>query len=151
MKTIETKIALIGMIFFLTLSGCSKNGIFKSNSIKIIGTWKMDKVKFLKDFSFARTDETANFNQFTYVFNEDESMSINTPGINLLGTWRIQETYDSNTQNSYGTNCALVSAVSNSNGTISIYNWNNLYVNKTKITGEERRNGGTYYYTLIKQ
>ncbi len=150
MKTIKTNFTMIGMILFLSLTGCSKSGVFESPSTKIIGTWKIDKVKFLKDFSFSRTDVTDNFNQWTYTYNEDETLTISFPGVTLNGTWKIHDTYDPNTDYLYGTRSTLISAISNLNGTISIQNWNNFYVNNSKLTGEERRNGGTYYYTLIK-
>jgi hypothetical protein len=139
------------MLFFFILNSCSKNGVFQSPSNKIIGTWKIEKVKFLKDFSFSRTDETENYNQINYTFNDDESLAISSPGVTLNGTWNIQESYDPNVQNNYGTGCTLVSVVNNSNGTVLIQNWNNLYIHKSKLTGEERRNGGTYYFTLSKQ
>lgn len=150
MRNFTIKIAIIAMIAFFALNSCTKNNVFQSPSIKIIGTWKIDKVKFSKDFSIGRADLTQDFNGTTYLFNEDESIVITSPNSSLQGTWNIENTYDPNTQNTYGTRCVLVSAMSNSNGTITIHNWNNLYITKSKLTGEERRDGGTYYYTLLK-
>ena len=73
MKTIKSKFALIGMILFLVLTCCSKSGVFESPSTKIIGTWKIEKVKLLKDFSLGRTDLTDSFSQSTYTFQDDET------------------------------------------------------------------------------
>ena len=151
MKTFTFKIAVLGLITIFSMNSCSKNSAFQSPAIKILGTWKIDKVKFLKDFSLGRRDVTQDFSGTTYLFNEDESVVMTAPTETLQGTWNIENTYNSNSQNSYGTSCALVSAMNNTNGTITIHNWNNLYVTKSKLTGEERRDGGTYYYTLSKQ
>ncbi len=151
MKTFTFKITVIGMMSVFALNSCSKNNVFQSPAIKILGTWKIDKVKFLKDYSLGRRDVTQDFNGTTYLFNEDESVVITTPNSTFQGTWNIENTYDSNAQNSYGTHCDLISAMNNLNGTVSIHNWNNLYISKSKLTGEERRDGGTYYYTLSKQ
>ncbi len=151
MKTFTFKIAAFGLMSIFTLISCSKKSVFQSPSIKILGTWKIDKVKFLKDFSLGRKDVTQDFSGTTYLFNEDESIVLTSPTSISQGTWNIENTYDTNTQNNYGTRCALVSALNNSNGTITIHNWNNLYVTKFNLTAEERRDGGTYYFTLTKQ
>ena len=64
----------------------------------------------------------------------------------LRGTWNIQQNVTS--ESSYNEN--LITALTNSDGTVTISTLTNLYIGTKKIKAYEYRGDGTYYYVFEK-
>lgn len=84
------KMNLVIVVALLTIAGCTKDDTSSSISGKISGnTWKLtyywDKDK----------DETHKFAGYTFLFNTDQSIDVNTGASTVMGTWTFDTSDDS--------------------------------------------------------
>jgi hypothetical protein len=146
MKKLTIKKSVFGILLLVLISSCSQNSVFKSPALKVQGKWRYKSVQFRPFGSFVNKDITDQFSNQTVEFNSDNSLSKVTLSDTLLGTWNIQQNLDNESNGSQN----LVTAITNSNGTVSLSTLTNLYIGSRKIKGYEYRGDGMYTYVMEK-
>ena len=146
MKKLTIKKSVFGILLLVLISSCSQNSVFKSPALKVQGKWRYKSVQFRPFGSFVNKDITDQFSNQTVEFNSDNSLSKVTLSDTLLGTWNIQQNLDNESNGSQN----LVTAITNSNGTVSLSTLTNLYIGSRKIKGYEYRGDGMYAYVMEK-
>ena len=146
MKKLTIKKSFFGSLLLVIVTSCSQSSIFKSPATKIQGKWKIEKVSFRPFNSLVNTDVSSQYSGQSVEFNSDNSLTKYTLSDTLRGTWNIQQNVYS--ESSYCEN--LITAVTNSDGTVTISTLTNLNIGTKKIKAYEYRGDGTYYYVFEK-
>lgn len=80
--------ALVGMISFILLCGCSKD-ILKSYENRIIGTWRITDIN---KFGLGGDTDNLPFRDGTFTFNENGTMTyVNAANVPFNGSWEIKK------------------------------------------------------------
>lgn len=80
--------AMVGMITFILLSGCSKD-ILKRYENRIIGTWRITDIN---KFGFGGDTDNLPFRDGTFTFNENGTMTyVNAANVPFNGSWEIRK------------------------------------------------------------
>jgi len=146
MKKLTNKKKFFGILLLVIVTSCSQSSVFKSPALKIQGKWRYKSVQFRPFGSIVNKDITDQFSNETVEFNSDNSLSKVTLLDTLLGTWNIQQNVDNESNGCQN----LVTAITNSNGTVSLSTLTNLYIGSRKIKGYEYRGDGMYTFVMEK-
>jgi len=80
--------ALVGMISFILLCGCSKD-ILKSYENRIIGTWRITDIN---KFGLGGDIDNLPFQEGTFTFNENGTLTyVNAANVSFNGSWEIRK------------------------------------------------------------
>ena len=148
---------LLGLSLALTLSlgSCGKDGkLFKSASDRVMGEWKYEKVKFHEDGRIVKENLTDEFQNIEIELTEDfEFIESNTEsGIERTGIWKIDTKSDYYGGNTGQTHNVLSTILTFPGATfLEEVEWEYLCVNRNKISAQQRKDGGTYIFTLVRK
>jgi hypothetical protein len=142
------------MIITLLLSSCTGESSYSTIENNIVGTWKVDEVKY-KRKGGCYNDVTPKFDSYKFIFNYDYTMQfIDTEtGEDHDGYWYVDEqwTWDPDDQQEEVETTVVISIYNaESNDTRMIY-WKEMFINRSRIKTKEKRNNGTYKWKLISQ
>lgn len=143
----------IFLLAILVISGCGKDLPYDTLHSRVIGTWYTDEVTFREKGSLICKDVTANWDQYKYIFNEDESFMLvnHETGEFYDGYWYINEYYTSSSSNTSNKNQELIFVVFDENLENYVeYVLLDPGVTSSKLKGRRKANNGTYKYTLKK-
>ena len=153
MKTSSSLFKIIPILGLLLFS-CTKEGLFKTSSDKIMGEWRFEKVTFKKDNAIFQKNLTDEYSDVELTFDKDYTFSEidNSIGQSYIGSWNIDDDQDNSSINSKGEityqEHLVGTKTDQSNGIVYLVNWQNLAVSKRKVTAIERKDDGTYTYVL---
>lgn len=152
MKTI-----LLFSTLFLLLSintGCNKDLATGTIESRLIGTWRMDKVKFNPEGSLPSRDVSNKFRYYKYMFTADFYVTfVNTKTQETYeGYYYINEivTWDEENQENDIEKQLVMSFYDPISTETKTLTWKNLQISNSKFKAKERRNDGTYSYFLEK-
>jgi hypothetical protein len=149
-NSLYTLLPILGLLLF----SCTKDGLFKTSSDKIMGDWRFEKVTFKKDNAVFQKNLTDDYSDIELTFYNDYTFSEidNASGKSYLGSWNIDDDEDNSSINDKGEIVyqeeLFGTKTDQSTGVVFIVNWRNLNVSKRKVTAIERKDDGTYTYIL---
>lgn len=153
MKTSSSLFKFLPIISLLLFS-CTKEGLSKTSSDKIMGEWRFEKVTFKKDNAIFQKNLTDEYSEVELTFHKDYTFSEvdNASGKSYLGSWNIDDDEDNSSIDNKGEKVYQEELVGTktdqTTGVVFLVNWKNLDVSKRKVTAIERKDDGTYTYIL---
>lgn len=153
MKTSYSLLRLLP-IFGLLFFSCTKEGLFKTSSDKLMGEWRFEKVTFKKDNGIFQKNLTDDYSEVELTFYTDYTFSEidNATGESYLGSWNIDDDLDNSSINDKGEIVyqeeLIGTKTDQTSGIVFLVNWENLNVSKRKVSAIERKDDGTYTYIL---
>ena len=141
-------------IMLICHTACEKSEhLFASTETKLQGQWVMDKVIFSPTLSFNQFNITDQYANLVFTFDEGNNLSRSNLSTGELanGSYRIDTEVEYTGDEIYQNVQLLSSAlINNSNQDVTFIFWRDLNVTHKKITANEKRDGGNYRYTLVK-
>ena len=153
MKTLSSLFKIIPILGLLLFS-CTKEGLFKTSSDKIMGEWRFEKVTFKKDNAIFQKNLTDEYSDVELTFDKDYTFSEidNSTGQSYLGSWNIDDDLYNSSINSKGEityqEHLVGTKTDQAHGIVYLVHWQNLAVSKPKVPAIERKDDGTYTYVL---
>ena len=144
---------LFGFFFASLLIGsCSKGLSTEKLETRLIGTWKVEQVKFKRNGCYK--DVTQNFNQYKFTYAADGTLILvdTKVGESHEGYWYIDEEYvwDEEDQENDLVQ-TLIMAVYNTDANLwRDFRWKDLSVSNSKLKSTERRDGRRYKWELVR-
>ncbi len=136
------------VLFGIVMFACNKE---KPDS-RLIGTWRIAKVTFRKDFAVTKTDLTDVYNDIRLTFYNDKTFLYHHPGrkIDLTGNWEMDEESQNN-----GETTTTVQYIDwwgeDHLGHYEEGKWDNISFNKNGMRATESKHSGTYNLRLVKE
>jgi hypothetical protein len=147
-------VLFLSITLFFSLNSCNKG--LSTNTIheRLIGTWKVEQVKFNPDGSLPSKDVTQKFQYYKFIFTADYSLTFidATTEESYDGYYYIDETvtWNNSSQENDVKQVIKMSLYEPVTGNTKEFDWGDISISKSKMKVTEKRNGGKYKYQLIK-
>ena len=147
-------VLFLSIVFFLSLGSWNKGLSTDTVYQRLIGTWKIDQVKFNPEGSLPTRDVTKKFQYYKFVFTADYYLTfIDTETEETYdGYYYIDEitTWNNSSQENDVQQVIKMSLYDPVSGNTKDFEWKDISISNSKLKVTEKRNGGKYKYQLIK-
>lgn len=140
-------------ISLLLLASCNKGLPVDTVYERIIGTWKVDEVKFNPPGTLPSRDLTTKFQYHKYIFNADYTMTFVDAETeeSYDGYFYIDEKVTYDKDNNKEVEQYIEIALYNPDiGLTKNFTWTLQSISSKKLKVTEKRNGGKYKVTFVK-
>lgn len=136
---------LLAMVVF---TACSK----EDNATQLAGVWRFEEVTFRKNLSLHKSDHTDVYQNIRLHFFNDHTFLFAHSGrkVDLTGIWEMDEEAQSNGETTTSFTY-LDWWAEDHRGNKEEAKWDNITLQKGRLSATESKNGGTYKYRLVKE
>ena len=142
------------ILLLLLTNSCNKDLPIETVERRILGTWKVEKVKMKSKGTTCYKDVTSNFTRYSMNFDNNGILSYFDSETSIIydGYWYIWEIDEWDSQKEeYVTTQTIESSIYDTVlDTSRIMTWNDISISNKKLKFIENRNGIKYKYTLVK-
>lgn len=144
---------ILAAFAILLLAACGKDLSYDTLHERVIGTWITEEVTFRQEGSVCKKDVTTNWDQYKFLFHEDESFQLanHESGEVFEGYWYINEywKYDNNNEGTKVQELIIVVYDENYENTREFL-WTNVGATNSSLQAKEKENNGVYRFKLKK-
>jgi hypothetical protein len=144
---------IIPLFLILGFVSCNKDLSYETINNRIIGEWSVGEVNFNPKGYGGKKNVTGNFKDLKFDFRNDGSLLLTESETkHYEGYWYIDEVseWDSKKEENIITTKIVGSVYNLDNNLYRDFYWKEISISSSKLKFKETKNGGTYFYKLIK-